>query len=71
MPWTMRRTSRQCPARLLCPKVAVVVIPDPEAAQRVAIQVLTADPARIPHEEWTELAAALCLDPRSGPGRSA
>ena len=117
--------------KLLCPEVAVVVIPDPEAARRVArahlatylqlanyrgnlarlgfgdhdltgggsdrlvdalvawgpaervvrrvhehldagadhvaIQVLTADPARVPLEEWTDLAAALRLDPRSGP----
>jgi probable F420-dependent oxidoreductase len=123
------------PTKLLCPEVAVVVIPDPEAARRVArahlatylqlanyrgnlarlgfgdhdltgggsdrlvdalvawgpvervvhrlhehldagadhvaIQVLTADPSRVPLEEWTELAAALRLDPRSGPGRSA
>jgi probable F420-dependent oxidoreductase len=36
-------------------------------ADHVAIQVLTADPARLPLEEWTELAAALRLDPRSGP----
>ena len=119
------------PTKLLCPEVAVVVIPDPEAARRVArahlatylqlanyrgnlarlgfgdhdltgggsdrlvdalvawgpaervvrrvhehldagadhvaIQVLTADPARVPLEEWTDLAAALRLDPRSGP----
>ena len=123
------------PTKLLCPEVAVVVIPDPEAARRVArahlttylqlanyrgnlarlgfgdhdltgggsdrlvdalvawgppervvrrvhehldagadhvaIQVLTADPARVPLEEWTDLAAALRLDPRSDPGRSA
>ena len=122
------------PTKLLCPEVAVVVIPDPEAARRVArahlatylqlanyrgnlarlgfgdhdltgggsnrlvdalvawgppervvrrvhehlgagadhvaIQVLTADPARVPLEEWTELAAALRLDPRSDPDRS-
>jgi probable F420-dependent oxidoreductase len=36
-------------------------------ADHVAIQVLTADPARLPLEEWTELAAALRLDPRPGP----
>ena len=36
-------------------------------ADHVAIQVLTADPARVPLEEWTDLAAALRLDPRSGP----
>lgn len=122
------------PTKLLCPEVAVVIIPDPEAARRVArahlatylqlanyrgnlarlgfgdhdltgggsdrlvdalvawgppervvrrvhehlgagadhvaIQVLTADPARVPLEEWTELAAALRLDPRSDPDRS-
>lgn len=119
------------PTKLLCPEVAVVVIPDPEAARRVArahlatylqlanyrgnlarlgfgdhdltgggsdrlvdalvawgpaervvrrvhehldagadhvaIQVLTADPDRLPLAEWTDLAVALRLDPRSGP----
>ena len=33
-------------------------------ADHVAIQVLTPSPDRLPTEEWTELAAALALDPR-------
>ena len=36
-------------------------------ADHVAIQVLTPSPDRLPIEEWTELAAALALDPRPGP----
>ena len=32
----------------------------------VAIQVLTADPDRLPLAEWTKLAAALRLSPRPG-----
>ena len=36
-------------------------------ADHVAIQVLTADPDRLPLAEWAELAAALRLSPRPGP----
>ena len=39
-------------------------------ADHVAIQVLTADPDRLPLAEWTELAAALRLSPRPGPAQA-
>jgi flagellar biosynthesis protein FliR len=60
-------------AVVVAPHVAGGSVPltTPSLIGAVAIQVLTADPSRVPLEEWTELAAALRLDPRSGPGRSA